>query len=285
MSMYSIGELARLTGLSPKTLRYYEQEQLLQPEIRNAANGYRFYSEKQLLQCYLIKELQDFGLCLKEIQSVLVKQDHHYLAEQLQQKAKALQEEADALNRRLASVRFALRRLAAASQKLEREESQIDPAYQVELFDFPSTQVLFTRYESHINAAQLFSERAAELQALRRQYGLFATGPMLGIFHDGYARQFTEERGDLELCLPVSLPKGQRFAEVKQLPPCLCASTIHVGHYSYAYRAYLLLLEWIEASPYQIAGPPMEMYLLDPGFTTDETLYVTRICFPLAKTT
>ena len=62
---YSIGDFARLTGLTAHTLRYYEKEGLLEPERKS--NGQRFYSEKDLEWVTFIKRLKETYMPLKEI--------------------------------------------------------------------------------------------------------------------------------------------------------------------------------------------------------------------------
>ena len=74
MKMYSVGELAKISGISVKTLRFYDQEGILTPELRNAENGYRYYSDKQMMQVQIIKEMKPFGLSLEDIRNILQKQ-------------------------------------------------------------------------------------------------------------------------------------------------------------------------------------------------------------------
>lgn len=66
-----IGELADLTGVSPRSLRYYEQEGLLAP--RRAGNGYRDYDRLDAVRVANIKELLDAGLTLGEVRPALEK--------------------------------------------------------------------------------------------------------------------------------------------------------------------------------------------------------------------
>jgi peptide/nickel transport system substrate-binding protein len=62
-----IGEFAALAGVSPKALRLYAAEGLLQPSRINQANGYRYYQPKQLETVHRIKLLQAVGASLREI--------------------------------------------------------------------------------------------------------------------------------------------------------------------------------------------------------------------------
>lgn len=62
---YSIGDFSRLTGLGIHTLRYYEQEGLINPE-RNSSNRRR-YSDGDIAWVGFIKRLKDTGMPIKEI--------------------------------------------------------------------------------------------------------------------------------------------------------------------------------------------------------------------------
>lgn len=70
-----IGELAKLAGLTPRTLRYWEELGLLAP-YGERVGGERRYSEAELGRVTHIRELQDLlGLTLAEIRYVLDSED------------------------------------------------------------------------------------------------------------------------------------------------------------------------------------------------------------------
>lgn len=68
--IYSIQQLAQLAGVSPRTLRYYDQIGLL-PAQRNPTNGYRTYSASAVDQLQLIRYFQEFGFSLAQVQALL----------------------------------------------------------------------------------------------------------------------------------------------------------------------------------------------------------------------
>ncbi|MEI5640763.1 MULTISPECIES: Zn(2+)-responsive transcriptional regulator [unclassified Pseudoalteromonas] len=68
--MIKIGELAKRLGVSTDTLRYYEANQLLQPQSRSAS-GYRLYDEQSEKQMRFILRAKEVGFSLKEIQDLL----------------------------------------------------------------------------------------------------------------------------------------------------------------------------------------------------------------------
>ncbi|WBO65727.1 MerR family transcriptional regulator [Streptomyces camelliae] len=69
-TLYSIGELARRTGLSVKTIRLYSDRGLVVPADRTAA-GYRRYDPDALTRLALVRALRELGLGLEVIRQVL----------------------------------------------------------------------------------------------------------------------------------------------------------------------------------------------------------------------
>jgi MerR family transcriptional regulator, thiopeptide resistance regulator len=67
---WSITEVARISGVTSRTLRYYDQIGLL-PPAWIAGNGYRHYEEDDLLRLQQILVLRELGLGLTEIASIL----------------------------------------------------------------------------------------------------------------------------------------------------------------------------------------------------------------------
>lgn len=67
----SIGELSRLSGVSPHTLRFYEAEGILKPAGR-AANGHRRYRREDVLWLEFVLRLKLTGMPLAEIKQYAV---------------------------------------------------------------------------------------------------------------------------------------------------------------------------------------------------------------------
>lgn len=71
MKKYSIGQVAEITGLSTKTLRFYEENEIIESASRKE-NGYRYFSEENLDEIKLIKYAKDLGLPLSEIKKLMI---------------------------------------------------------------------------------------------------------------------------------------------------------------------------------------------------------------------
>src|SRR4030065_593145 len=63
---YSIGELARMVNLSPRTIRYYEEIGLLH-SVRRTFNGKRVYTDDDVRRLKFINRLKVLGLSLAEM--------------------------------------------------------------------------------------------------------------------------------------------------------------------------------------------------------------------------
>lgn len=109
MTKWYVKDLSKLTGVSVQTLHYYDRINLLKPSIR-LDNGYRVYSEKDLLQLQQIIALKFLGFELKQIKSLLTESTgalQHFLvqAQFLEQKANALLDASKALKTIISAVK------------------------------------------------------------------------------------------------------------------------------------------------------------------------------------
>ena len=65
-----IGRLAKLSGVKPDTIRFYERSGLL-PKPQRLASGYRIYDDAALKQVRFIRKAQSLGFSLDEIRRIM----------------------------------------------------------------------------------------------------------------------------------------------------------------------------------------------------------------------
>ncbi|WSQ11934.1 MerR family transcriptional regulator [Streptomyces sp. NBC_01231] len=68
--LFTIGELARTTGLTVRTIRYWSDEGLL-PPVTRSTGGYRLYDAAAVARLELIRTLRELGLGLEDVHKVL----------------------------------------------------------------------------------------------------------------------------------------------------------------------------------------------------------------------
>lgn len=66
-SLFQIGEVAKILGVTRKTLLVYENAGLLTPAVKDEYSGFRYYSADNMTQIRSIRSLQALGLSLKEV--------------------------------------------------------------------------------------------------------------------------------------------------------------------------------------------------------------------------
>ena len=71
-----IREFAKLTGVSVRTLHFYDEIGLLKPSSVDEQNGYRFYDEQTLMRMQEILFYRELNFSLKEIRMILSSPDY-----------------------------------------------------------------------------------------------------------------------------------------------------------------------------------------------------------------
>ncbi|MCZ0730683.1 MerR family transcriptional regulator [Mycolicibacterium iranicum] len=105
---WSIQQAARVSGVTARTLRYYDEIGLLAP-ARVGANGYRYYEREQLLRLQQILLLRELGLDLATIGKVVDAQ--HDPIEALRQHHRRLLDERGRLDRLATTVAATIKHL------------------------------------------------------------------------------------------------------------------------------------------------------------------------------
>ena len=68
--MFTVKEVSRIAGVTPRTLRYYDKIGLLKPS-RIADNGYRYYGDEALLRLQQILLYREVGMALQDIKRIM----------------------------------------------------------------------------------------------------------------------------------------------------------------------------------------------------------------------
>jgi len=77
--MFRIGELAKLAGVTPDTIRYYEKQQMMDNPARTEG-GFRLYTDSDLQRLRFIRHGSQLGFTLeaiRELLSIRVDPEHH----------------------------------------------------------------------------------------------------------------------------------------------------------------------------------------------------------------
>ena len=116
---YTVKKVARMSGVSVRTLHFYDEVGLLKPASR-AANGYRFYDEAQLLTLQQILFYRELGFELKQIKRLLGRNDFDRIAV-LQSHRKVLSKELSRTRKLIVTIDKTIAHLKG-TKKMKTEE-------------------------------------------------------------------------------------------------------------------------------------------------------------------
>jgi DNA-binding transcriptional MerR regulator len=273
--MFKIGDFSKLSQVTVKTLRYYDELGLLKPVEVDRFTGYRYYSADQLPRLNRILALKDLGLSLEQIATLL---NDRVTAEQMRGMLRLKQIEAQA---RVEEDRARLARVEARLRQIEQEGKM--PAYEVVIKKIPAACIASIRgmIPTYSQQQNLWGELYGYLGQQRAQFN----GPCFAVYHDP---EYKERDVDVEVCQPIAgTLAGSGRVTVRELPATeTMASVVHKGAFLTIGDAYTALMQWIQANGYRIVGASREIYLhAGDGKTVrqDDPTYVTEIQFPVEK--
>ncbi len=270
--MLKIGEFSKLSRVSIRMLRHYDEIDLLAPAAIDPHTGYRYYSEDQLPIVCRITALKDLGFGLSLIGEILAcgenrEQIDHYLAIR---QIELEQQAADTARR--------LRLLDTARRRLQKEEATM---YDVTLKSLPERQVASVRMTipSYDQEGMLWSILVSETASLHIQ----PDDPCYCsvIFHDG---EYRESDVDVEAQKTV---KGSyhntEHVKFKIMPPVTFASATYQGPYSEINAVNAAVAAWVRDNGYIYDAPAFNIYHISPHETQNPEEFVTEICYPVRK--
>jgi len=267
--MLKIGDFSKLSFVTVKALRHYDELGLLKPAHIDHSTGYRYYTTSQLGRLNKILALKDLGLSLEEIGTLLYED---LPTEHIRGILRLRQAQAQS---RLREIQAQLQRVEARLQQIEREGAQ--PMYDVTLKSIPAQRVAYLRrvIPTYAGVGELFGE----LFGCIGQLQVRPIGPTILIMYDP---EFREQDVDVEVAIPVAqaVPAGTPLRD-RILPEVQAACVVYQGAYDGIGAAYNAVMAWLEPNGYKIAGPCRENYLHSPGDTTDPAQYVTEIQVPV----
>lgn len=254
-SLFQIGEITKLMGITRKTLLVYENMGLLVPAVKDEDSGFRYYSADNMTQIRSIRSLQALGLTLKEVR------DYYYDTEHI-----------DTYLDRLMKLRASLDRNIQMLQVRAAKPGDLT----VHKTRLPRQVCYARRYD-----CKDISEAANNL---RDTYiATVHTGKM-----DVLGRMFTmrmseaADKLDLMCCIPVT----DDFIEPERMEfddsPALCI--YYRGPYEGSGTAVRALMQHVQNNNIEVAGPIRNIYMEGPpNRGENKNDYITQIAVPIKE--
>jgi DNA-binding transcriptional MerR regulator len=272
-----IGDFARISQVSIKTLHHYDEIGLLKPRYVDPDSRYRYYGAEQLVEINRILALRELGFPLEHIKRILgANLTRDELRGMLLLRRAELQEQTTSIQASLAQIEVRLR-------QLDQEGNM--SAYEVVVKSVPPLKIASAR--EVVASVALMRERCMALMGevceVLAQAGVKETGVTLALYHD-----FPGDGIDVEMAVAVTAAEKAQRGRVKvyELPQVMVASAVYNGSYD-AFEAvgqvYAAVAKWIQENGYRIVGPSRELYLQAPAPGSASRDGIMEIQFPVAK--
>lgn len=271
--MLKIGDFSKLSRVSIRMLRHYDEIGLLSPMKVDPDTGYRYYGEIQLPIVGRIAALKAMGFGLTAIGEMLEDYDDKELLERhLRLKKAELQELSE-------QTAYRLRLLDTALERLRKDDETMK--YDVSLNTFPERYAATVRMQipSYEQEGMLWSVLVSETVPLK----LVPDEPCYCcvVFHD---KEYKEADVDVEAQKTV---KGRypdtEHVKFKTLPEVTVASAVCRGSYAQMNDVMAAVANWVTDNGYEFEGPAFNIYHVSPHETMDPDAFVTEVCYPVKK--
>lgn len=265
-----IGLFSRLTAISVRMLRYYQERHVLEPAAVDPFTGHRFYSPAQLAQAHWIVRLRDAGLPVGEIAEMMANRGDP-------ERLRAIM---SAHGERLSRERARLDDMSAAFDRMNAylQESAMD--INVRQIRMPAMTVAALRriLPSYRDEGQLWQE----IGRLMEQSGVMAPDHDDGIggatFYDP---EYRDSDVDIEVWLQVSAPlTSVAPLECREVPAREVVVATLLGSYDGMPEATAAVGVHIAAHDLR-TGPMFNIYRVSPAQDPDPAAWVTDVCLPV----
>src|ERR1700722_953569 len=275
--MFSIGEFARLGGVSVRTLRHYDEIELLPPATVDPDTGYRGYTARQLTQLNRILALKELGLSLTQARRLLNGVTVEELSGMLILRRAQLEHELDQHKNQLLGVEARLRSIA-------REGAM--PADDIMAKTIPAIGVVVIAGQAPgwgpENIVPVVNRLAGQFDQLGIHDRVKEAGPLIVLYDWGHDEDIT-----VHLALPVAEPPGElpAPAEYRVLPEIEAAAAVRSGPAAGIFpMVYQDLFRWVEERGYQaVPGPGREVWVNVIDDIADVAQQVFEIQLPFTR--
>lgn len=271
--MLKIGDFSKLSKISIRMLRYYDELGILIPEFINKESGYRYYSPAQLSQAFRIQALKDMQFSLETIRDILKTYDD---TDNLK---KYLLLRYDEMKIEIMEKHSRLKLLESVINRIGKDFDYMK--YNVVIRELPSRHVASLRgiIPGNQQEGLLWDKLAKQIETQNIEYAA-PCFPVTIYYDEG----FKEKDIDVEIQIPVNGEyidtEDVRFITTE---PMTVASVIINGSYEQLPEANEAVAVYISDNGFTMSGPMFNIYHVNPGMESKEENWVTEICYPVTK--
>ena len=258
--LYKINEIAKLFGLHPDTLRYYEEKGLLAPE--RGENGYRMYSIQDVCTLNVVRSLRELDMPVEGIRAYLERRSVDETLDLIEEEEVLLRRKMEELERARVEAHQRRARLVKYSRA---EAGTVTLRQEAERpYVFLQEDIILER-EIDFLLKKLENRHQDSIKIIGKQ--------TMGAILDGESLK----RGVYNHFSCVFFLTGPDKPRDAVLPAGEYARLFYRGAYDRFGEHFRTLLDGVAGLGRTPDGPPLELYRIDAHDTNAEGEYVTEV--------
>ena len=274
--LYSIGEVAKKTNVSTRTLRYYEDLGLIHPDTVKD-NGYRYYREDTFTTVPIIKYLQFMDFSLEEIKEFNEDVDFKDIKKSFIKVMDKTKKQIKDLNDRVTIIKdwYDLAAEAEACLMIEVNDPVIKYLEGQE----------YIQYKKEFDFNYKKSILDVDFASFVKDENNKITGPVMHFFNSFEQRLGAEENKEtLEVTyIQKTVSPIERGEAIFRQDQGFYASIYHYGCHRNLRNSYKKLIDWAKIKNYKLDKSCIERFVTDYWSFSDERKFVTEILIPILE--
>ncbi|PTL28523.1 MerR family transcriptional regulator [Lachnospiraceae bacterium oral taxon 096] len=263
---YLIGEVSEICNIPKKTLRYYDDIDVIKPETISKTNSYRYYSLDNMSDIMILKYFKQMGYSLMEVKHILGTHDLEVVSSSLTKKIDELEVERKKLDNKIQAARAWRNLIGEAKLAAEYNDTS------VRIKEVPVEEYCCLRQEFQYDyKTSIVNLPWVTKLEMNREEVEGAVILHFNSFEEKRRRQAQEatilQRGQSCACHGLKkIEFGGKFL-----------STYHIGDLQEIESSYERMYRYMEEKGLQIRGDVFERYVVDYWTTQNKQLFVTEI--------
>ena len=265
----TVNELSKVTGVSSRTLRYYDEIGLFSSS-GSLPNGYRYYSIDKIEEIHFINYMRHIGLSIKEIKQHLSNRN--------------IEEYEHILTDHLVKVRHEIDELQKAEKRIQKRIHSLDYIRKLP----PIGEIVIQRLQKRRILKEIIPIKKQEdwefsLAKLESDHGLPPSMIIgdLGFFVDIEKVEFRDPEEFFGLFLLADDPYYDKIESLSYLEQGQWLTLYIRGDHKTAKENYITLIKYAKDHGLTLGDYAIERTIIDHYISSDPNLYITEIQIPI----